>query len=70
MTRAPKDRAKLAAPVPATSAAEALAELRRRGYDDASALSYAAAARSWTQPDSPERAVWRAVEAELWGRVT
>lgn len=57
-------------PVAATSAAEALAELRRRGYDDSAALSYAAAARSWTLPDSPERDVWRAVEAELWSRVS
>ena len=55
--------------IPATSPTEVLAELERRGYDDSSALSFASAARSWTEADTPERAVWVAVEALLKKRV-
>ena len=55
--------------IPPTSSAEVLAELQRRGYDDSSALSFASAARSWTEPNTPERAVWVEVEAALRKRV-
>jgi len=48
-----------------TSAPAAIAELRKRGYDDASAYRYAKAARSWTKKDGPEWNVWKQVEAEL-----
>ena len=48
--------------IAATSADEALAELRRRGYADPAARKYAKAARSWTERGSSEWAVWEEVE--------
>ena len=48
-----------------TSSKEALAELKRRGYADSAALSYAKAARSWTTKDSAAWKVWKQVEAAL-----
>ena len=57
-------------PIAPTSAEEVLAELAHRGYDDTAALSYASAARSWTEAETPERAVWKAVEAALKARMS
>lgn len=48
--------------IPATSADAALAELRKRNYDDAAARKYAKAAKSWMKKGSPEWNVWLEVE--------
>ena len=69
MTRAKLSASDRFLPIPPTSPDGVLEELRRRGYDDAAALSYAAAARSWTDPGSPERSVWNAVEEVLRRRL-
>lgn len=45
------------------SAADAYAELSKRGYDVPGIFRYACAARSWTEKDSAQRQLWKAVEA-------
>lgn len=69
MTKSKASKVDLSADIPPTSAAAVIAELERRGYDDSAALSYASAARSWTERDTPERAVWNEVEDVLRKRV-
>ena len=64
-----KDSIDLFSDIDPTSAAEVIAELARRGYDDPSALSYASAARSWTESGTPARKVWNEVEELLRKRV-
>ncbi len=52
-------------PIDVSSSKAALADLKKREYSDTAALSYAKAARSWTQKDSKEWKVWKEVEAFL-----
>lgn len=52
-------------PIEPTSAKACIDELKKREYSDSSALSYAKAARSWTEKDSPAWKVWKQVEAFL-----
>ncbi len=50
-------------PIEPVSALAVIAELKKREYSDSSAWSYAKAARSWTEKDSPAWKVWKQVEA-------
>lgn len=45
-----------------TSAKQAIATLKERGYDDGAIYRYACAARSWSAKDSAELKIWREVE--------
>lgn len=47
-----------------TSAKQAIAELKKRGYDNDSMNRYAKAARSWSPRDSAEWKIWREVEEQ------